>query len=129
MLKLLLLKMHAAVLIVSASMRSRHAPVQPCSHRGTRCGALRRQLGIVKFELLKPLFLEVHAAALAVAPGLPGMRPLAVPLERGWGAEEGGRAPLPAPAQPLSLTLLEAKLQVRLSTGFRVQGIRPAWRC
>ena len=76
----------------------------------------------MNFEPLKPLFLEVHAAALAVAPGLPGLRPLAVPLERGWGAEEGARAPAPAPAQPLSLTLLEAKLQVRPGTAWQ-------WRC
>lgn len=78
----------------------------------------------MNFEPLKPLFLEVHAAALAVAPGLPGLRPLAVPLERGWGAEEGARAPAPAPAQPLSLTLLEAKLQVRPGTARR----RCCWR-
>ncbi|KAK9839869.1 hypothetical protein WJX81_007554 [Elliptochloris bilobata] len=77
---------------------------------------LNRQLGIVNFEPLKPLFLEVHAAALAVAPGLPGMRPLAVPLERGWGAEEGAPAPAPAPSQPLSLALLEAKLQAMYRT-------------
>ena len=76
----------------------------------------------MNFEPLKPLFLEVHAAALAVAPGLPGLRPLAVPLERGWGAEEGARAPAPAPAHPLSLTLLEAKLQVRPGTAWQ-------WRC
>lgn len=70
----------------------------------------RRQLGLVNFEPLKPLFLEVHAAALAVAPGLPGTCPLAVPLERGWGAEDGASR-APAPVQPFSLALLEARLQ------------------
>jgi hypothetical protein len=73
----------------------------------------RRQLGIVNFEPLKPLFLEVHAAALAVAPGLPGTAPLAVPLERGGGADDGAPARAAAPVQPFSLALLEARLQAR----------------
>jgi len=88
------------------------ACLRACQGSGARARA-RRQLGIVNFEPLKPLFLEVHAAALAVAPGLPGTAPLAVPLERGGGADEGAPARAPAPVQPFSLALLEARLQAR----------------
>jgi len=43
---------------------------------------MRRQLGIVDFAPLKPLFLSIAAASHAVAPGLPSAPPLLAPLTR-----------------------------------------------
>jgi len=46
---------------------------------------MRRQLGVLDFAPLKPLFLSLAASAHAVAPGLPSAPPLLAPLGRPGG--------------------------------------------
>lgn len=61
-------------------------------------GKLRcRQLGIVDFEPLKPYFLDLHIAARAYLPTLPGAQTLEVSLDRDWSADDITKPPT-APA-------------------------------
>ena len=44
--------------------------------------SLNRQIGVVNFAPLKPLFLSVHNSAYSLLPQLPGMPPLTTCLQR-----------------------------------------------
>eukprot|EP00891_Asterochloris_glomerata_P008996 jgi/Astpho2/8996/fgenesh1_pm.00133_%23_27_t len=63
---------------------------------------LNRQLGIVRFEPLRPFFLDVFQAAQAVLPTLPHAEALAVALDRNWSSDDPTKPPT-SPALPFSL--------------------------
>lgn len=72
---------------------------------------LNRQLGVVNFELLKPLFLDVAAASHCAVPSLLGVGSGAwMPVGRGW-TPESPVGPPPTPSLFLSLPQLEEQLK------------------
>ena len=63
-------------------LTSREACQSPC-----------RQLGIVRFEPLRPFFLDVFQAAQAALPTLPHAEALAVALDRNWSSDDSTKPP------------------------------------
>jgi coatomer protein complex subunit alpha (xenin) len=89
---------------------------------------LNSQLGFVEFAPLRPYFLEIRAAAVAAAPGLPGCPAVRVPLPAAHSADDDA-APPRNPALPYSLPLLEAKLRAmykHVTEGKFSEGLRSA---
>ena len=89
---------------------------------------LNSQLGLVEFGPLRPYFLEIRAAAVASAPGLPGCPAVRVPLPASHSADDDA-APPRSPALPYSLPLLESKLRSmykHVTEGKFSEGLRSA---
>ena len=89
---------------------------------------LNSQLGLVEFAPLRPYFLEIRAAAVAAAPGLPGCPAVRVPLPASHSPDDDA-APPRSPALPYSLPLLEAKLRAmykHVTEGKFSEGLRSA---
>lgn len=76
-----------------------HARVQSQQYLG-----VRRQLGFVNFDPLKPVFLEGFTASHAALPTLPHLGPLEVALDRNWSSTDPVKPPQ-APALVWSLVL------------------------
>jgi len=77
----------------------------------TACRLLARQLGVVNFEPLKALMLDLALASHAHLPPLqPGQAPLVLPLGRGW-SPDGPAGPPASPALFLTLSSLEDQLK------------------
>ena len=89
---------------------------------------LNSQLGFVEFAPLRPYFLEIRAAAVAAAPGLPGCPAVRVPLPAAHSADDDASPPR-NPALPYPLPLLEAKLRAmykHVTEGKFSEGLRSA---